>query len=358
MATINYKCDTCKRETELLENRAGLTVFGRCTITKNCKGFFYQLKRNRNNRRESIPRYDRELDDYSKRKFFVPFIQAHPSRTWTINHGFGLSCVYIVYNATGDILPDSMYTVTNIAGTTSINFDDAINGTVHILSRTGGIDEVTARKAPETAVQVSYSDTLTFAVPKYITRLQSGSAPVLPPISSFLSPTPSPSPLVNTPLDMTSLTIRIEIEVTKPNEPTVVCVETLEANISSASAWMNWPQILVRNRKHYITKTLTISKLKVFANTNNQKLTIPLGTRFKITRIDYGTGLLVNIPDRGLLVLLADKPYIAANKNLTQLFDCGEMVNSFDSEFFFDDLELFVSGDAIESTYPKISKYL
>lgn len=358
MATINYKCDTCKRETELLENRTGLTVFGRCTITKNCKGFFYQLKRNRNNRRESIPQYDRELDDYSKRKFFTSFDQTHPSILWTVNHGFGLSCVYIVYGPTGDILPESMYTTTNIAGTTSIKFNSAISGTVHVLSRTGGIDEDVAIAKPETTVQVSYSDTLTFAVPKYITRIQSGSAPVLPPAASFLTPTPSPTPLVNSPLDMSGSTIRIEIEVTKPNEPTIVCVETLEANISSASAWMNWPQILVRNRKHYITKTLTISKLKVFTNTNNQKLAIPLGTRFKITRIDYGTGLLVNIPDRGLLVLLANKPYIAANKNLTQLFDCGEMVNSFDSEFFFEDLELFVNGDVIETTYPKITKYL
>ena len=37
MATINYKCDQCKRETELVENSTGFTIIGKCNITEGCR---------------------------------------------------------------------------------------------------------------------------------------------------------------------------------------------------------------------------------------------------------------------------------------------------------------------------------
>ena len=32
MATIDFKCDTCKREITLAENPLGMTVFAKCVI--------------------------------------------------------------------------------------------------------------------------------------------------------------------------------------------------------------------------------------------------------------------------------------------------------------------------------------
>lgn len=356
MATINYKCDACYREIELIENKNGLTSYGICTITNNCRGSLYSIKRNPNNVRQSVPEYHAGLDDYVSRKLLLKYEQSIPSDRWIVKHGFGVSCVYIVYNSNGVIVDADSYTTTNQNGKTVFYFNTPLSGSVHILTRTGGIENEIVKKKATVLTQVSYDGIVTFAVPRFITRIDSGSAPVLPPPNVALTPTPTPTSINPVPFDTRLTTIRIEVEVTKPNEQTVACIETLSDILSTKSPWSNWPSILVRKRRNYEVKTLDLTKLKVFSNTNNQKLIIPDGTIFKITRIDYGTGLLVNIPDRGLLILLSNPPYTTLDKNLTNVIDCGEMVNAYLPSFSFGDFSLFTDEDNVEDTYPKISK--
>lgn len=356
MATINYTCDTCKRSVELIENKLGISSFSSCTITRDCRGNLYATKRNPNNSRQSIPKYDRELDDYIPRNLFYAHTQDVASLSWTVNHGLGLSCVFIVYDSDGALVDNDNYTVSRISdGISLLTFGTKTTGSVHVLSRTGGIPPVIVVDTSTTNVQISYNDIITFAVPKYITRFNSGSTPIEPDPLVPVTPTPTPTPLPTQPYTPCDKTIRIEIEITKPNEPSVTCVETLDTTISAKSPWFGWSEILVKNRKHYCVKSKKISELRVFANTNNQKLIIPDGTRMRITRIDYGTGVLQNIPDRGLLVLMANNPYSGTDKILDKLIDCGEMVNT--KDFEFKNYNLHVASDIIEDAYPKISKY-
>lgn len=358
MATINYKCDTCKREVELIENKYGLTTLSACSITKNCRGSLYSVKRNPNNIRQSLPAYDSELDDYTPRQLFYAHTQSVASNRWNVSHGFGPSCVIIVYDNRANILDPDTYTVINGVGASTILLPDAMTGTVHVISRIGGAIALNSAAVEVPTSQISYNGVITFAIPKYITRGNSGSAPLQPPSVVAVTPTPSPSPLPSSaPYEVCGNVIRIEIEVTKPNEPTVVCTETLDVSTDAKSPWFGWQQILVKNRRHYCIKTISIEKLKVFANTNDQKLIIPDGTVMKIKRIDYGTGVLGNIPDRGLLVLLANPPYGTVDKVLDKVIDCGEMVGTTNDTFAFRAFNLLASDDLIEKSYPEIKRY-
>lgn len=358
MATINYKCDTCKREIELIENKTGLTTLSGCTITKNCRGNLYKLKRNPNNVRQNIPKYDADLEDYTQRKLLHIHHQEIASSRWVVKHGFGPSCVYVVYDQDGNIVPPDEYSVDNVNGISTVSLSSSIIGSLHVISRTGGLSTLEMSPSIVMPIQISTQNIITFAIPKYITRINSGSSPILPPAVVPVTPTPSPTSLPDpAPYEICSNTIKIEIEVTKPNEPTVACTETLDSLISNKSPWFGWNRILIRNRKHYCIKTIDFTKLKVFSNTNNNKIIIPDGTILKIKRIDYGTGLLVNIPDRGLLVLLTNPPYDSSDKNLDNIIDCGEMVNSDISWFEFKDMKLFCDESIVEKTFPSIKKY-
>ncbi len=369
MATINYKCDTCNREIELLENKFGLTTFTRCTITKKCRGNLYKAKRNANNIRENLPKHAARLDDYAKRSVFYAHSQVIESSTWNVKHNFGNSCIFIVYDESNTIIDQDDYTVTTASpGVSIIKFTTKRMGTVHVLSRTGAA-VVTNSTSNVFDYQVSYNDVLTFAIPKYITRINSKALPIVLPSPFPVTPPVSPTPLPTQPASDSpnvslytpcNKNIRIEIEVIRPNEPTVTCVETLDSNISSDSTWFGWGEVLIRNRKHYCLRTKKISELRVFSNTNNQKVNIPDGTQLRITRIDYGSGVLEdmqNIPDRGLLILFSKSPYKLTDKVLDELLDCGEMVGITNEVFSFIGNDLYVNSKLVEASYPKIVKY-
>lgn len=366
MATINYKCDTCKRDIELIENRYGLTTNSQCIITKSCRGKLFFVKRNPNNVRAQLPAYDIELDDYTPRKLLHIHTQELENLEWEIQHNFGESTVFIVYDALSNIVDNSEYTITTISpGVSLLRFLTKTAGMAHVLSRTGGLDiDIIDDSAYQ--VLLSPDGVLTFAIPKYITRMNSAGTPILPPPAVPVTPPVSNTPLPSSPSTVPPTDnlfypcdklIRIEIEVLKPNEPALTCTETLDDSISIDSAWYGWNQILVRNRKHYCLKTKKISELKVFTNTNDQKINIPDGTRLRIKRIDYGTSVLVNIPDRGLLMMLTDNTNNTNIRNLSQLMDCGELVNLPTGELIFKDKVLYATSDMIETTYPLIKKY-
>lgn len=347
MATINYKCDTCLREVELIENIKGLTTVGPCIITNNCYGRLYPTSRNPNNLRESIPKYDRDLEDFSKRGLFFGYNQSVESDVWTVKHNLSDSCVVIVYNIDGTIVPTDSYSQHTANGVTKITFSAPRIGTVHILSRAGSmITTYASIDATGSLTKCSYNDSITFAIPRYITKYNSGAYPSQPGTVDYTPPR-----------DLTaSSTILIEIEVKKPNEPAVTCDETLSTLINP-SPWVPWTEILVKNRKQYILKSKNIRDFKIFKNTNDQSINIPDGTTLKIKRIAYSdVEVFTAIPDRGLLVLLANDPYTTADKELNKLIDCGEMVDANLGYFTFRDGELYAFDDNIENTYPKISK--
>lgn len=349
MATIKYKCDTCSREIELIENKNGITTFSNCTITQKCAGRLYSVGRNPNNLRESIPPYHVSLDDYSPRRLLYVHTQDNANVEWKVEHNLGLSCVFIVYGSNSEIIDEDAYTLKTYSSYATIQFPFPTAGVVHVISRVSSDESITTNDVGVEYTVVSANNLLTFALPKYITRIDSGAA------DPSITPTPTATALSSQPYSICSNTIQIEIEIQKPNQQPLTCTETLDA-LSSTSPWNGWNDIMVRNRKLYCVKSKNITSLKIFTNVNSNKIDIPDGTTFKILRIDYGTGLLTDIPDRGLLMLLSSAPFTALDKDVHHLTDCGELVGLRDTVFLFKNNELYINSKYIESTYPKITK--
>lgn len=344
MATISYKCDSCKRAIELVENTQGFTAVGKCVITNGCIGRLYKVGRNPNNLRESSPSYVEGLNNYIPRRAFFEYNQTLLSNKWTVSHNMGIVPSLSVYTVRADgemkLLDNSEYTI-SIIDNNSISIKFLINtrGIVQCIAKS------TVPLLPSTVPldvelqQTSVNGIMTLAVPKFITQLRgTGTSTVSLPIDLCKDPSP----------------IEIEIEVTKPNEPPFVCFETVENFTSNKSPWFGWKEILVRGRRSYCLRTIDLSTLKVFESIGLVSGAIPNGTRIRFLRIDYGSGMKQEIPSRGLMMVLANSPYDYVDKDKDSIIDIGELLGDSSGYFVYQDGEVFISESDIEKTYPSI----
>jgi hypothetical protein len=120
MSTIQYKCNVCKREVELLENQQGLTIIGRCTLTNGCMGKMQPLSRNPYNVRESFEYFDNELSElyeFNKRNKFFKHVQINANTIWRINHKLNNHPMVVVFVNTSngvEKVDNSSYNVTYV----------------------------------------------------------------------------------------------------------------------------------------------------------------------------------------------------------------------------------------------------
>lgn len=367
MATISYRCDTCKRAIELVENPQGFTVVGKCIITNGCVGRLYRTERNPNNVRDSAPTYVSGLDNYVPRRAFYEFAQTLASDKWKVTHNMGILPSTFVYlqqeNGTFALSDNSSYKVTPIdKNSVMVTFPNKVRGIIQCVAKST-VPLVPPTVIPETEqFQVSASGVITFAIPKYLTQIRGqipqASAPTVTPTVTP-SPTPTQTP-ISMPLNLCeeSNVIQLEIEITKPNEDPFVCFEEIENFTDSRSPWNGWGEVLVGKRRNYCLRTIDLLKLKVFGNTNLQPGDIPEGTRIRFLRIDYGTGRKEAIPSRGLLMLLAKSPYAYADKIKDRLVDVGELIGDTPDYFIYRRGELFLAETKIERSYPDISRVI
>ena len=365
MATISYKCDTCKRGVELVENPQGFTVMGKCVITNGCRGRLYKTERNPNNVRESAPSYVSGLNNYVPRRSFFQFSQTLPSNKWKVSHNMGVLPSVFVYLQQDDgsfVQQDnSAYTISPIdKDNLFINFPTKFKGIVQCVAKS------TVPLVPSTLpldvslFQVSAKGVITFAVPKFLTQV-SGSVPpsvtpkVTPTITPSVTPTSTPFAL---PLNLCApgATIQIEIEITKPNEDPFVCFEDIENLVDSRSPWFGWGEALVGKRRTYCPRTADLMKLKVFGDADLEYGDIPNGTRIRFLRIDYGTGRKEKIPSRGLLMFLSKSPFENVDKVKDRLIDVGELIGDNPDYFIYQDGELYIEESQVEKTYPDIAR--
>lgn len=367
MATISYKCDTCKRSIELVENPQGFTTVGKCVITNGCIGRLYRTERNPNNVRESAPSFVSGLDNYVPRRAFYEFAQTLASDKWKVTHNMGILPSTFVYLQQEDgtfVLSDnSTYKVAPVGkNTVLVTFPKKVRGIIQCVAKST-VPIVPATVLPESAqFQVSATGVITFAVPKYLTQIR-GQIPQVsaPTVTPTLTPSPTPTQTpINMPLNLCeeSNTIQIEIEITKPNEDPFVCFEDVANITDSRSPWNGWGEVLVGKRRNYCLRSIDLLKLKVFGNANLQPGDIPDGTRIRFLRIDYGTGRKEAIPSRGLLMLLAKSPYAYADKIKDRLVDVGELIGDTPDYFVYRRGELFLDESKVERSYPDISRVI
>ena len=343
MATITYKCNVCDRKIDLLENKIGLTSFSKCVITYGCKGKLLSIKRNPDNIRETFPAEVPGLEDYSQRKVLFNFVQNLPSNIWSISHDLNTSPSISVYLTDTDgrqyELNASEYTiVTENSNKLKLVFKHSYTGTAQLVSRTSSKVKPFTYSPTTPKVQATTNGTFVFAIPKYLTKFE-------------YPPTILPAPSL--PHDLQQGPIRIEVNIEKPNEEDEVCTEILDATLAS-TPWVGWGEILVKKRRNYYLFSKNILDFRTFGSDSLSFADIPEGTRLRITRIDYGTGVLQPLESEGLYILLTNSPYSTNDKVKNKLIDLGDMVDNTIDYLSFSESEFYVDESNVNKTYPDI----
>lgn len=347
MATITCKCDTCKRSIEIVENPHGLTVIGKCTITNGCRGRLRQVERNPNTVRGANPTIQPGLDNYTPRKAYAQHIQALSNVRWTVDHDMGvLPAVYVYFpDENGKYIQQDVNSFRVEAlnsNTIYIHFESPQKGIAQCVARSSETVKPDTYEPEEKSRQVSAKGVITIGVPRYLTQI---------------SPLPS-AITVNVPYDLCvqGSKIKLEIEVTRPNEEPSVCFQELDNHIDVRSPWNGWTSIHLEARRDYCLRTAAVLKLRSFGRADLVADDIPNGTRIRFLRIDYGTGVPQKIPSRGLMMFLADSPYEYIDKDKDNVIDVGELVGESPDYFTYIDGELYLPERLIEKTYPIIER--
>lgn len=334
MATIHYQCDTCKREIELLENPRGLTVFAKCVITLGCKGKLHKLSRNPDNIRSVFPPSVQGLNNYLPRRVFFEHNQNILSNKWNINHRLGVSPSVVVYvrdeitGVASEVSPD-FYVITVVdENSITLEFDNAVRGIVHLIARSSVPRDFDAVVDPSDLFQVSTNSLFTLALPRLLT-------------------TPNE-------IDLLTHPISVKIITTIPGRDSEESIVPLSLSLDD-SPWIGWTEVLIRKRRHFVTRTLKIEDIEAFDEFASISL-VPNGTSIQFTQIDFGDGLQL-IQSRQLFALLSKAPFEPVDKIRNQIVDLGNLNISRENRLFLFDDEALVDTSNIENIYPKIQQH-
>lgn len=340
MPTINYKCDTCKREITLLENPSGINTLTKCAITQNCRGRLFKTGRNPNNFRESIPTPGKSLDDKIYRSLFYRHTQSLTSPQWEITHSLNTHPVVVLYDEAGAKLDDDTYEVVFVSDSTLlINFSTPKAGVAHLISRFS--DAPIVRTIPDLTsfVSVTENGVLTFAVPKFIT--DSTQLPVNVPTPYNINPNNG---------------VKIDVILERSNREPVSCLESLDF-LSPFSIWRGTREISVRRRKNMLVFSKKIEEMNVFRDLDLKLNQIEDGTILRIAGVSYtGSNDSYRIKSKGLISLLSKSGSNGYSRVSDEFLDYGEKNNGEEIALIFIDGEFRVIETQVEKTYPNIER--
>lgn len=99
--TVQYKCNVCNRSIDIQEKPRSVNTFGKCIITKQCKGTLFFVKRNDNVLRPLPPELT-DLPDWQYTPQVVTFEQKHARSVWKFKHNLTAVPSIVVYISTVD----------------------------------------------------------------------------------------------------------------------------------------------------------------------------------------------------------------------------------------------------------------
>lgn len=142
MAVVTYRCNVCNREKEFLQNKKGLEVINKCTITNNCRGTLYRVRGPVFRTRATSPRPADGLEDWIQRQLLYDHRQAIKNTEWTIEHNLGVFpqvTVMVDVPSSGDDNDRQQTTPTNIEvvdkNTVVLKFDRPESGIAQLVAR-------------------------------------------------------------------------------------------------------------------------------------------------------------------------------------------------------------------------------
>ena len=280
MAIVVYKCDTCKREIELPQNKKGLEVVQRCIITEGCRGKLGQQSIKYDHSRGSFPSTVVGLQDWAQRKVLFDFTQTISSTTWTVTHNLGTEPSIVVY-----IAKQSSSVVQTVTGITVVE---------KTTYQQVPLDELEVTIVNENQLIVTFpSPTFTSGQTGIVQCIARSTKPITN-VAAPVATTVSYIQLTNSAeLSIASIdnstTLNLTLEFITPTG-TVVPVNYVVDNIPSVtSPWTGYTNILVNGRNYTVRSFNVVNNITLFTNG-----TIPNGSTVRIVSIDT-TATITNI---------------------------------------------------------------
>jgi len=156
MSVTTFQCDTCKRETDLLQQPNSLVTVGRCTITQGCRGSLYPTGERLTGSSTSSTDIEDGLIDFIPRITKYDHTQSISNSVWIIQHNLDASPAAIVHMDIEDGLttyvdPDDYV----------VNFVDNNNTRIEFANKITGVAQLLPRSGTKTTVKTLPSDTIT-----------------------------------------------------------------------------------------------------------------------------------------------------------------------------------------------------
>lgn len=340
MSTVKYKCDTCKREIEVVEQRDGMTSYNKCIITKGCRGKLYKTLRNPYNVRGFLAEPNEpSLFNYFPRRAFFEYIQEIPNKVWKIRHGMGIFPAVVVYeviNGSRIRLDRDQYTVKLISDLEiEVSFPNSTTGVVHCVARSTKDLEPLSSPDETGLTQVTNDNILSLAL--------------LGKITDSVTETDS---IFTCDRD----DILINISIREPDREEVFCAENISSHDETLSPWIDWNALISRKRRNYCIKSADLKNFVSIQEFYNDISEIPDGTELRIISIKFGNPF-ETLRSRNLFALLADPPFNNSDKRRDILVDIAEVSASrINNSFIFIGGELYLPDDQIEGIYPPLER--
>jgi len=328
MPIVLYKCDVCKRDIELIQNKTGLETIQRCVITHGCRGKLYQEKVLQDFIRGSLPPDVSGLDNYQQRKVLYDHTQSIETNEWLIQHNLGTAPSVSVFvdrptsedeDNREEITPDDIVVI------------DTDNIRLVFSRPESGIAQLVARASDPTLLQPFVREAEVGLATSQVTAN-----------SEFTIATRTSAPLAE------PTQIIIELTYTTTDGISIAIPYAADDQPSVVSPWSTFDRIVINGKVYTVRSFNMVVTQQVTGIITN-------GSTLRLTGVDPdGSGLRPVVADE-FAFLLASSPYDTVDKITTQYIDGVDVAGTANPfAFFFDTAEFFADETIIRDLHPPI----
>lgn len=316
MGIVIFKCDTCNREIELVQNKTGLETIGRCIVTDGCRGKLVTVRIIPDHSRGNIPVDVEGLSNWRQRKVLFTHEQKVANSKWKVTHDLNTSpsvqtFVYVP-NGPGTTLVEILPTTITVVSSNvvEIEFTQNYTGIAQLISRTSTESVLDPAIVSPTSIIVTTQQKLVLAT--------LDAAPIVTLGAQFLSPTTfKPSILVMLPCSSA-------------------------ANETSGTAWEGVRKVLIGG-KIFTIRGISLANIDLSG--------VVSGSPFYIASISAVGGLVQNKN----FILLTKEPFTTFDRDINNYVDVTTVTatNALQG-FTYVQPDFYVSDTIREAVYPAI----
>ncbi len=315
MTVIVYKCDTCKREKEILENEKGLESIYRCTITKGCHGKLTRHKVLKDFIREQLSDDVVGLDNWVPRNLLYNHTQHLKSKEWVIEHNlqtFPSIQVYVYRPIDGkfqlsEIVPEQILPIDE--NNIKVIFNREYDGIAQLIARnTKVFDDVEFIEPSVDIIQVSNSQELT----------------ILTQLSKF---------------DTDNIILTLEYTNV---DYTITTLYAVDRQPSIISPWVDYNKVLYKG-KLYDVRSFNINIEEMASGLIKNNSTV------KITHIN-GNPIIEN----DCHIVMANPPFETFDKVVDKIIDCFDTISK-PLDLIYN-TDIYARATIIKTIYPYLRR--